>query len=242
MNITVFGVDPGVSGAVSVVGVAKGGGFYSAVLDLPVTTHTFLANQSKSLDIPAFADILDDYTPRNHVDAVILVTEQMQSMGFKTPARTLTMLAEMAGNIEAVVRMVCRQRQYPLFIRKYQPKTWTHWMFPESANRNDRKTDAKNESLEKARKLFPSLIGRLNLKKHHDRAEALLLTFTALAELDGCVVDPKLKRTGDLVDTYLLHKQDAKDKPARITDILGNVGIPRCELLDEINKKKNGGR
>ena len=186
-----FGIDPGVTGAIGTI--CRGTNWSSSTVDdLPVTASTYLANQSKSLDIPRFAEKVERSILKNAA-SVILATEQMQSMGFKTPPKTLTMLAEMAGSIEATVRMVCRTQDVPLFIRKYQPRVWTHWMFPESERRSRRKTEAKNESLEKARELFPEMRSRLGLKKHHDRAEALLLAFVTLAELQGCVIDRKLK-------------------------------------------------
>jgi hypothetical protein len=113
-------------------------------------------------------------------------------------------------------------------------------MFPDSGDRQNRKTEAKNESLEKARDLFPELKDQLSLKKHHDRAEALLLAFTAMAELSGCVVDPKYKKTSDLVDVYLNHSQASHGNKARITDILGENVVLQARLLEEIEKRKNG--
>lgn len=238
MEVTFIGIDPGVTGAIATLRCARN---FAEVLvdDLPVTTDTFTANQSKMLDITAFAVLLETMV-RGSSNCVVLATERMQGMGFKTPPRTLTMLAEMSGNIEATVRMSCRERKIPLFIRKFLPKTWTHWMFPDSGNRQDRKSEAKNESLEKARELFPELVRRINLKKHHDRAEALLLAFTSIAELQGCVVDPKYKKMADLVDVYLNHAQSAGSKTAKITDILYENILPKGLILDEITKRKNG--
>jgi hypothetical protein len=177
--------------------------------------------------------VCHDYT-----DFVILATEQMQSMGFKTPPKTLTMLAEMAGSLEATVRMVCRAQNVPLFIRKYQPRVWTHWMFPNSERRSRRKAEAKNESLEKARALFPDACHCLGLKKHHDRAEALLLAFVALAELQGCVIDHKLKKMGDLENVYLLHKQSAKTREAKFMDVWEADTVQKDLLTDEMNTRK----
>jgi hypothetical protein len=240
MNITFIGIDPGVTGAVSFV--YRHSAHKSMVqplgviFDLPVTQYTYLANQSKSLNIPEFSELLQENI--GSPDYVVLATEQMQGMGFKTPAKTLTMLAEMAGSIEAVVRMTCLRNNIPLFIRKYQPKTWTHWMFPDSDFRSSRKTEAKNESLEKARELFPTLDEFLNLKKHHDRAEALLLAFVAIAELQGCVIDPKLKKMGDLANVYLIHKQDAKKQEAKFSDIWQADIIQNDTLKKEINLRK----
>jgi len=236
MSILFLGIDPGVSGAVASIGCTPYGTF-PAVWDLPVTTNTFLANQSKCLDVPAFVDRIADEILQNF-DYVVFVTEIMQGMGFKTPARTLTMLAEMAGNIEATIRTICLTQNIPLFIRKYQPRIWTHWVFPNSGDRKDRKTEAKNESLDKARKLFPSLAEDLKLKKHHDRAEALLLAFTSLAELQGCVVEKKLKTFGALAEMYLTHSQSVKEKRAKFTDIFMRQLVKAGPIFDEIKGRK----
>jgi len=237
MRICFLGIDPGVTGAVGVI-CSDPPGCKAAIADLPVTAETFLANQSKSLDIPEFAALVENAVPPN-CDYVVLATEQMQSMGFKTPARTLTMLAEMAGSIEAVVRMVCRQRGIPLFIRKYQPKTWMRWLFPDGKSRIHQKTEAKKESLEKARELFPGFKDDLKLQKHHDRAEALLLAFVALAETQGCGIDPTIKTMSQLADVYLSHKQDAKEeKAAKFTDVFeAKLSLPK-EIDTEIMLKK----
>jgi hypothetical protein len=243
VNITYIGIDPGVTGAVSFLRRTSNEKQTSAsVRDLPVTVHTYLTNQSKSLDIPVLANILDVHINYD-VDYVILATEQMQGMGFKTPAKTLTMLAEMAGALEATVRMFCRKEDTPLFIRKYQPKIWTHWMFPGSDIRSKNKTAAKTDSLEKARELFPNLQEELSLKKHHDRAEALLLAFTALAELQGCVIDPKLSKLCDLSNIYLIHSQDAgyhriPSQPAKFTDVYQSDPCKNDTLAKEILLRK----
>jgi hypothetical protein len=235
-HIVFVGIDPGVTGAVGMV--YRGRDWSScSVADLPVTTATYLANQSKSLDIPALAEILEQHLHKN-AGSVIFVTEQMQSMGFKTPPKTLTMLAEMSGSIEATVRMMCRAKDVPLFIRKYQPRTWIHWMFPDSAIRSSRKSEAKNESLNKARELFPDVQSSLGLKKHHDRAEALLLAFVALAELQGCVIDSKLKNIDDLANIYQLHKQYARTKEANFSDIWQADTVQKNFLTEEINSRK----
>jgi len=130
MNTLLIGIDPGVSGAVGILKLA-GTNSSLAVMDLPVTTRTYLTNQSKSLDIPAFASMIERHM-NTDLHYIVLAIEQMQSMGLKTPPRTLTMLAEMAGHIEASVRIICRYKKVPLFIRKFKSKTWTNWMFPDS--------------------------------------------------------------------------------------------------------------
>jgi hypothetical protein len=237
MNIVYFGIDPGVTGAISVIDRYDTQRYnHYFVSDLPVTPYTYLNNQSKMLDIPAFSRILDRDVPDN-ADYAVFAIEQMQGMGFKTPAKTLTMLAEMAGAIEATVRMVCLYKKVPLFIRKYQPRIWTHWLFPDSDMRSKNKTEAKNDSLLKAQELFPKLKPHLKLKKHHDRAESLLLAFTGLAEMQGCIIDPKLKTFGALSDVYLIHKQDSGSKIAKFTDIY-EVDRIQDTLLKEIEARK----
>ena len=235
MNVLFIGIDPGVTGAAGFLHCHRRDTFVS-VKDLPVTTSTFLANQSKSLDIPALAEIIaEELTDQ---DYVVFATEQMQGMGFKTPAKILTMLAEMAGALEATIRTLCWAYDIPLFIRKYQPKAWTHWMFPDNGDRKNRKAEAKTESLEKAKELFPSLQSSLTLKKHHDRAEAMLLAFTALAETQGCVIESKLMKFGNLVDIYLAHSQDTKCTTAKITDIIHANILHDAPLLKEIERKQ----
>jgi hypothetical protein len=101
--------------------------------------------------------------------------------------------------------------------------------------------EAKIESLQKARELFPAQMEHLTLKKHHDRAEALLLAFTVLAETQGCVIDRKYQKLRDLANIYLTHKQDGDDKAvAKFTDIyMAELMLNKTHpLLQEINKRK----
>jgi hypothetical protein len=242
----IIGIDPGVTGAMAIL---KPKGLQPAVYDLPVTERTYLSNQSKRLDIIDFYNIIGDClqdTCRYDLDygaGIVLVTEQMQSLGRLTPPKTLTMLAEMAGNIDAAVRIWCLEQSFPLFIRKIQPKTWIHWMFPDSENRTGRKTEAKNESLETARRLFPMFKDEyLSRKKDHDRAEALLLTFVGAAELSGCKIDPTLKTFGDLAELYNQFSQNAEETRAKFSDIHNNRkdGCDRWsdEIAEEIRLRR----
>jgi hypothetical protein len=237
----IIGIDPGVTGA-----IAFTCGSYSSVEDLPVTTRTFLKNQSKCLNTIALYEKLNYYAPCKvcDYDQVILATEQMQNMGSLTPPKVLTMLSEMAGTIEATMRIWCWNKDLPLFVRKYQPKTWTHWMFPDSDKRTGRKAEAKEESRQAALRLFPALADQLKLKKHSDRAEALLLSFVSIAELFYCNVDPTIKKYHELIERYRHYAQDSPHHPATFT-ALTDSGVMKqysSRIMDEITKRKILGR
>ena len=89
-----------------------------------------------------------------------------------------------------------------------------------------------------ARRLFPGVQDDLKLKKHHDRAEALLLAYTALAETQGCIIEPKLMKFGNLVDIYLAHCQRTENRRAKITDIL-DLQLPlEGTITEDIKNRK----
>jgi hypothetical protein len=216
----VLGIDPGVTGAIAFV---KGNPHKTVVRNLPVIDRTYLQTYSKRLDVVTFYSLLETelrevYTPCKN-PPMVLVAEQMQSMGFKTPARTLTMLAEMSGDIETAVRLWCWNHNIPLFVRKIQPRTWVQWAFPDSEKRSGRKSEAKEESLIFARKLFPDCEEDLRRKKDNDRAEALLLSFIGIAELSGCIVDRALNTFSNLAAYYTRFSQNGKNQSARVTDV-----------------------
>jgi hypothetical protein len=227
----IIGIDPGTTGAA----VILNGNTYS-IHDLPVTSRAYLKNQSKHLSVPEFNAILSQRVTRNK--PVILFTEQMQSLGHITPAKTLMGLAEISSAIETTIRLFCLYNNSPLFVRKFQPRTWIHWLFPDSGKRAGRKSEAKAESIALAQEIFWCMSDSLTLKKHHDRAEAMLIAFTGMAELSGCIVEPTLKEFNDLFKLYSDHRQDVLTCPARFTDIYPLD----CQFLDtikqEIEKRK----
>jgi len=232
-------VDPGVSGAMAVVRAtsATTQGDQTTVHDLPMSRDTFLKTQSKCLHVVAFDNLLMDQLQSCPAGTpVVYVTEQMQSLGSRTPARTLLGLTEMAGTLETAVRMYCLYADYPLFIRRYQPRGWIRWMFPDSVKRSDRKDKAKQESLELARKLFPNNRDDLTRKKDHNRSEAFLLAMTGIAELSGLQILSALSTLRKLQAVW--HLQHAVSHRAVITDIFGVWDSVAQPLRREIQKRK----
>ena len=213
----VIAIDPGVEGA-----LAMTYGTQTFLRDLPMTKNTFLESQSKCLDPLEFLGLLYEAAEEFNIQAnckVVYVSEQMQGMGFRTPAKILLGLAEMSASLEMIIRMFCYYQEYDLYIRKYKPKTWVVWMFPGSEKRRGREAEAKRESLEAAREIFPHMAAHLTRQKDHNRAEALLLTFTALCELSRVQVDPAIKMFRKLQEAY--HRQIG-EVGAGFTDIYGN--------------------
>ena len=225
-------VDPGMTGAIAVTRGDK-----TVVRDLPMSRNTFLKTQSKCLHVVALDNLLMELlgdcpagTP------VVYITEQMQSLGRRTPARTLLGLTEMAGTLETAFRMYCLYADYPLFIRRYQPRRWIQWVFPDAEKRTDRKNEAKTESLELAKRLFPKNRGDLTRKKDHNRAEALLLTLAGLAELSGLQITASLPTLRQLEAVY--HPQHAISYRAVFTGIFGVWNSITPALQRELKKRK----
>jgi len=226
-------VDPGVSGAMAVIQ-----GDQATVHDLPMSRNTFLKTQSKCLHVVALDNLLMGQLQSCPAGTpVVYVTEQMQSLGNRTPARTLLGLTEMAGTLETAIRMYCLYADYPLFIRRYQPRCWVKWMFPNSEKRSDRKDEAKRESLELARTLFPDNRDDLTRKKDHNRGEALMLAMTGIAELSGLQITAALSTLRKLQTAW--HLQHAVSHRAVFTDIFGVWDSVTPSLRSEIQKRKH---
>jgi hypothetical protein len=226
-NVIIVAIDQGVTGATAVM--AKD---YSEVYDLPVSYATWLNTQHKMLAVNAFYSQLEMLLANATTDTVVIYTsEQMQSMGAKTPARVLQGLAEMGAMTETCLRIFCRERGIPLLLRKYQPAAWIKWLLPplekvpeeeedgEKKKANDHK-HKKQSSLDLARTLFPSLQHKLARQKDHNRSEALLLTFVTLAELNGCLIETKLKNLKQTAAAY-----HANNLPVDFKDV-----VERCKI------------
>jgi hypothetical protein len=227
-SFLLLAADPGNSGAVAVVTPDS-----VSVFDLPVTEKTFLLSQKRRLDIPAFSALIREkllYLPEG--TPVLYVSEQMQSFGGKnTPARTLLGLAEIASALEAVICCVCRSCQLPLLQRRYQPRVWTKWLFPEGPHQ-------KEDSLEKARLLFPELRDSLLRKKDHNRAEALLLSYVVTAELRGLVVETQRKSRKKLEAAWLC--QDAEEYPASLETVVGKIKTSAAAMREIEHRLTSG--
>jgi hypothetical protein len=225
---TIIGIDVGTTGAMSVWNEAD-----YKVYDLPVVEQAWVQNQAKSLDVPAFYDLLQKVVP-SPIDApVVYVSEQMQAMGFKTPARILMGLSEMSAALDAAIRLFCLHHDYPLLLRRYQPRFWTKWFF-------GRTTDSKHvktESLTKSRELFPALSADLKRQKDHNRAESLLLSFTVAAELSGCIVCPSVERLSDVLQEFHAQPTLSGGRP-RFVDAVAGLPPVMGAMLKELEGRR----
>jgi hypothetical protein len=231
-NLIIAAIDQGVTGAIAVMSQD-----YSEVYDLPMSCATWLNTQHKMLAVNAFYSQLEILLANAATDTIVIYTsEQMQSMGAKTPARILQGLTEMAAMTETCFRIFCRERNIPLLLRKYQPAAWIRWLLPppEKVVNEEEPCDKKEEepcdkkkeqakdrqrkkqsSLDLSHVLFPHLQHKLTRQKDHNRSEALLLTFVTLAELNGCRIETKLKNLKQTAAAY-----HANNLPVDFRDVL----------------------
>jgi len=232
----IIAVDPGAEGAIAITR-----GQRTLVYDLPMTKDTFLESQRQCLDTVAFHSLLceafkslsNPERPKESLQ-VVYASEQMQGFGFRTPAKVLMGLAEMSATIETIIRMFCLYEDHALYIRKYKPKTWINWMFPDAEKRGGRESEAKKESIEKAKEIFPHMANFLARQKDHNRAEALLLTFVTIAELSRVTIDPAVKSLTALQKLY--HKQRGEKSSTPFTAIYGSWLELHKSVKDHIKK------
>lgn len=149
-------VDPGLSGAVCFV---KDGSIVE-IMDTP----TLADGSNRQVDVMAICRRIDKYRPR------IAIIENVQPMpsipGADGVRRGMGAASSFrfgfaVGQIRAVA--VC----YGMEVRLVHPQSWKRWAGLKGSD--------KEQSRMKALELVPSAVPWLGLKKHHNRAESLIL-------------------------------------------------------------------
>lgn len=156
MGITTFiGIDPGLTGAIAVIAGKEGKrqGLVG-VYDLPVCARGLGTGLVRNQIAPALLKILLEPLVTMHAKAMIESPLSFQGQGMTTTCS----LFLSAGIIEGVVSAMGFDYQV------VQPSEWKRAMGL---------TADKNLSLTVARRLYPD--APLSLKKHHNRADAILL-------------------------------------------------------------------
>jgi len=147
------GIDPGLTGAIAFVD-SRG---TCSIEDMPTVELPGDGLVTRRVDGLKLAQLLRQFVPAGHACQVVL--EQVQTMGDKNNAvQTQGSLMRTLGAIEATLEVL----RMPTTM--VHPKTWKKRFGLGSE---------KGKSLEVARQLYPS--APLELAKHHNRAEALLL-------------------------------------------------------------------
>lgn len=157
-------VDPGLSGAVCFI---KNGAVVE-LLDMP----TLPDNSNRQVDVMAICRRIDKWNPRH---AIIENVQPMPSIpGADGVRRGMGAASSFrfgfaTGQIRAVV--AC----YGMEVRLVHPRSWKRWVGLVGPD--------KEQSRQKALELMPSAAKWLPLKKHHGRAEALLLALYGMDQM-----------------------------------------------------------
>jgi crossover junction endodeoxyribonuclease RuvC len=155
------GIDPGVTGAISFVGNGK-----AVVVDLPTVEIPGNGRSKSKLHGYGLVEIIRRNIPAGETALVILEdVHAMPSTSSGSAANTSLMHSK--GVIEGVLSAL------RLEIRLVNSRTWKG-LFGLGSD--------KNESIACALKLYPNAASSINLKKHHNRSEALLLAHYGLKE------------------------------------------------------------
>lgn len=160
----IIGIDPGISGAVAVA-LMSGRAF--SVHDMPTVTTATKSRKAREIDAAGLAALLRSMD-LNAIDFVVV--ERMRSMPRRPAGHDGGAfhggLADFSlGDAKGVIRGVCAA--LGLSVQYVEPQRW-------KKHAGLLKAD-KDASRCKALELWPSMADMLKLKKHHGRAEALLI-------------------------------------------------------------------
>lgn len=152
------GIDPGVGGAIAVIRTGEVAGLWEhpyAVEDIPtlLVKGRLEYNTGKMAEI--FFNLVEQWS-RNDIWVAIERQRAMPRQGVSSTYKTGYGMGLWVGIVEADL----------LSYTIVEPRVWTTAMVPDGPGK-------KSAHLERARKLFPA--AELHLKKHHGRADALLI-------------------------------------------------------------------
>lgn len=156
----VIGCDPGLTGALAFI---DHHGALLALDDIPTMANPDAGPKTlvkREIDVCTLLDLLRERVPPQ--EAALCAMEHVSVMGGKG-SQAIVSLAATKASIMAVLRVA------RLTTRRVTPQAWKRFMGL-SAD--------KDAALDLARKLYPA--APLNLAKHHNRAESLLIARYAL--------------------------------------------------------------
>ena len=123
--------------------------------------ETIQIKKKKEYDIKKIIKFLDQYSPDN----TLAVIENIHAYGSDSANRAFC-FGEGFGVLKGVLT------SYGFDYKLVTPQTWKNFVFGTKINEN-----IKNISISKALSLFPDSAKWIKLKKHHNRAEALLIAY-----------------------------------------------------------------
>lgn len=145
-------IDPGLTGAIA--HIDQGG--YATVFDIPTIEKKGKAKIKKMVDAKNLSHLIDELL-MNSDDKIVI--EQVSAM----PGQGVSSMFSL-GDTFGVLRGVCESLGGRV-----------EFVLPQLWKKHYGLSSDKGECLERARFLFPELSAHLNLKKHHNRAESVLI-------------------------------------------------------------------
>ena len=151
-----IGIDPGISGAIAAM--SEDGTECFGVWDMPVMDRPGKVNKQQ-VDGAALADLLREIHHDRH-DALIAVVEHVQSMANHGVTSSFNF-----GESFGVIKGVCQALRVPMHFSR--PQAWKKSAGLIGADKDASRTLCIQQ--------FPEVANDLRLKKHHGRADAILI-------------------------------------------------------------------
>lgn len=164
MPTRVIGIDPGLTGALAMIGPDG----LEAVADIPTCVKGTIAKVRNEVNGAGLSQLLREWV-NGHADEVLIVIERVSSMPGQGVATMMSL-----GDTVGCIRGVVQARGYPLCWT--EPQTWKKALrltAPKCENKNERQRMAKELVRARAVQLYPQ--AELARKKDHNRAEAILI-------------------------------------------------------------------
>jgi crossover junction endodeoxyribonuclease RuvC len=148
----IFGIDPGVSGAISVLENKK----VIEIFDMPTMIDG--KKNKKQVNGSQVANIIKEKV--NHNDEIIIVVEHVNAM----PGQGVTSMFNF-GQSFGVIKGICSALSLPIYF--VRPTKWKKYF-------NLIKTN-KDASRTKVIEIYPEISGKISRKKDSNRADAILI-------------------------------------------------------------------
>ncbi len=153
-----IGIDPGLDGAVCIIDPKKD---IIIFFDTPTLTIQRGKSKKREYNINSMADFFIEVSRSNPSARIKVALEKIHSM----PGQGVRSMFSM-GEGFGIWKGIIAARLLPLEL--ITPQAWKKAMMAGMGKEKD-------ASRQKALQLFPDLSDKLNLKKHHGRADALLI-------------------------------------------------------------------
>lgn len=162
----VVGIDPGLTGALALL--APNG--LQAIADMPVMMRGAGTGAVKNqVDSIALSELLHCWLDPFDKNEIVVMIEAQSPMGGGQHASMIFSLAFTAGIIEGVVAA-----------QRYPHKLVAPGIWKKAMGLSAKTKDAKDMARTMAQRMYPD--AELHLKKHHNRAESLLIAHYGMRE------------------------------------------------------------